>query len=178
MSAGNAYNHQEYTGQYLLAKCAEEFSAYLTDRNMSGNTRKNYLADLRSFFRWMADSNISPELKEAQTVKEFLQPITSDLLQNYRRSLLLSNTPNATTNRKLTTLRTFFLFASINSYIHDNPTIGLQNVSSTSSKLDDATLETLLNEYETDQKHTHTWIASDRTDILSFFRWYREQVTA
>lgn len=176
--ASDSYNRHEYTGQYLLAKICEEFSSYLTDRNMSANTRKNYLADLRSFFRWMSDSNVLPDLKEAQTIKEFLQPITQDLLQNYRQSLLLSNTPIATTNRKLTTLRTFFLFASINTYVHDNPTVGLQNVSSLSSKLDDATLDTFLNEYETDQKHAHTWIASDRTDILSFFRWYREQVTA
>lgn len=178
MSAGNAYNQQEYTGQYLLAKCAEEFSAYLTDRSMSGNTRKNYLADLRSFFRWMADSIVSPEANQAQTIQDFLRPITVDTLQNYRRSLVLSNTPIATINRKLTTLRTFFLFASINNYIHENPTHGLMNVPSKSSKLDETTISAFLDEYEADQKQARQWIASDRDDITSFFRWYLENITA
>jgi len=178
MNAANTYNQLEYTAQYLLAKCAEEFSAYLTDRNMSASTKKNYLADLRSFFRWLSDSGVSTQAAQVDTVQDFLRPITHDVLENYRRSLVIARIPSTTLNRRLTTMRTFFLFASITGYVKDNPTAGLMNIPASGSRLDDDTITSLISEYETDQKNTHSWVASDREDIREFFRWYREQVTA
>jgi site-specific recombinase XerD len=178
MDTGIQHNQQQYTVQYIVTKLAEEFSSFLTTKGSSKNTLKNYLADLRNFFAWLTSTDIKDSQKNIWSEQTVLEIITSNKLLNYRQSLILSHTPTATINRRLTTLRTFFSFAVTENYITNNPTIGLINVPQPNQSLTDDNLVMAIKLYEQNQRECHEWVSTDATDIREFFHWYTEQHTA
>jgi len=153
------------------ALLSSEFSAYLIEQKASEITRKNYLADIRHFFQWLLTSarELGIELREDEDKP--LRPITSDHIENYKQSMRIGQTPVATVNRRLSSLRMFFQFAEAHNLIGTNPMMGVRNIPRSDAIKSSSTLDAILNKYASDT----TVSPEDINNIKEFFSWHTSQ---
>ena len=150
---------------------AEEFTSYLLEQKASEITRKNYLSDLRHFFAWLTTSMKEGNARLSEQDVKPLRMVTTETIENYKRSQLLTHTPSATINRRLSALRMFFQYALQHTLITDNPMLSVRNLPRTDNPNYVSSLETALAQFTKDQKATPMEIG----DIQSFFSWYQTQ---
>ena len=101
------------------ASIDQAFSDFLEKRGVSKITRKNYRTDLRHFLAWarLPIDQVFP-----------FKRITTPLFDAYKQSQILSKTPPATINRRLSTIRMFFRCAIAQGWVTDNPTKNIVNI--------------------------------------------------
>ncbi|BCX15076.1 MAG: hypothetical protein KatS3mg088_759 [Patescibacteria group bacterium] len=92
-----------------LSQAINQFSSYLESQKVSALTRKNYLADINQFSRWVE-----------KTGKKEVKEITSKDIKRYL-IIELSNAPEATKDRKISSLKKFFTWAVQESKTNTNP---------------------------------------------------------
>lgn len=107
-SSFNASNVAYYLDDVITA-----FSDFLIQRGVSVKTRKNYRSDARHFLRWF---------------NRPLKTVTPALINEYKK-YFSSNTPQATVNRRLSTMRTFFAFCVHSGMLLENPTTKIASFS-------------------------------------------------
>jgi len=147
-----------------------EFSSYLVKQKTSEITRKNYLADLRNFFKWLMNSVQTGNVTLQSNATKPLQSITTEIVELFKRTLVLTKTPTATINRRLSALRMFFQFAMIENKVSDNPMTLVRNIPRNEALNNVSTLEAALAQYTRETYATPT----DIDDITSFFSWYSD----
>src|SRR3989344_3903357 len=96
-----------------MADIITDFSEFLTSSQVSFNTHKNYLSDIRYFFRWLGNQNL---------------PLSPETLDHYHSHLSTSQSV-ATANRRLSSLRKLYQYALSSQLISTNPSFHLQNFS-------------------------------------------------
>ena len=112
----NEYN--EYNFNLLIS----EFKKFLQINGKSRITIKNYLSDLRFFFGWINTVlGLQPKL-------ESLKAIDGAKIKEYKKYLLESGLPSSSINRRLSSLRTFFISCIENKILTINPCLNLTNV--------------------------------------------------
>lgn len=148
------------------------FSAFLSDQGASEKTQINYRSDVRNFFNWLDTTNKAVQ-KQTETAYS-LHSINSDIIENYKQTLLLNETPASTVNRRLSALRMFFQYAVLQELIHENPCLTIRNISRT-IPISENTLDTILENYKLAQLKKDTWNETDLDDIHTFFLWYTKQ---
>lgn len=108
------------------------FNNFLVEQHISAITRKNYRSDLRNFFNWIVEIIRGTDQKLPETLEKLIARITTEQLEDYKRELLLDKTPQATINRRLSSLRMLFRFGGAHGWITENPMLFIRNISITS----------------------------------------------
>ncbi|MFZ2024674.1 MAG: site-specific integrase [Microgenomates group bacterium] len=148
-----------------------EFSTYLIKQNASEVTRKNYLADIRNFFKWLNICITNGSITLRENAEKPLTRITNEIIETFKRSLITSQTPIATINRRLSALRMFFQFANLEQKITENPMMLVRNIPRTDAPNEANILDMALDAYAK-KKNTKP---TDIDDIKTFFSWYYKQ---
>ncbi len=170
-----------------------EFSTYLIKQKASEITRKNYMTDIRNFFRWLNNCITTGIITLREDTEKPLRTITTDIIEAFKQAMITTKTPTATINRRLSALRTFFQFALIEQKVSENPTLLVRNisrvneadatttqqetVSKTVSELKiadsayQALLDTEFSVYLTKQAASEITRKNYMTDIRNFFSW-------
>jgi len=151
-----------------------EFSTYLVKQNASEITRKNYVADIRNFFKWLNNCITIGSITLHENEDKPLQSITTEIVESFKRSLVTSKTPVATINRRLSALRMFFQFAVLTQKTIENPMTIVRNIPRTDAPYEANTLDIALKEYV----EQTTSAQDDIDDIRMFFSWYHEQYSS
>ena len=106
---------------------AQNFESYLLNSEVSNVTLRNYRADLGNFLTWtqtfLARRGVTV-LNDSSLVAQF----SPFLIKEYVKSQTLENTPPATINRRLSSLRSFGKFLVGTGYLKDNPFSSFQNL--------------------------------------------------
>ena len=148
-----------------------EFSTYLIKQNASEITRKNYVMDIKNFFTWLNMCLTNGSITLLENAEKPLARISSEIIEMFKRSLITSKTPIATINRRLSALRMFFQFASLEHKITDNPMMLIRNIPRTNAPNEANILDAALDAYAK-EKNTKP---ADIDDIKTFFSWYYKQ---
>ena len=113
-----AKSDSNYNPDNLEAK----FKLYLFSNDYSRTSIHNYLTDIRSFLNWF-----SHHLK-AEHLEFDVSHVTDSTLRRYLDYLRSSDTPIASVNRSLSTLRLFGKFLLLNELVSANPSEGVKNI--------------------------------------------------
>lgn len=98
-----------------------QFEIYLAKTlGVSGKTLRNYRADLGSFLRWSKE-HLKKEGVVIEDLDSLLPHFSEYLVGTYRTHHVQTGVPQATTNRRLSTLRNFGKFLAHSGVIFDNP---------------------------------------------------------
>ncbi len=104
------------------------FESYLASIGSSVRTQKNYRSDLFHLFTWISsETSLISHTKIAEP-EHIISLLTPSLLHQYRQSLIDSNTPKATINRRLSSIRMFCEYCKQYGLMSDNPAKSLSNV--------------------------------------------------
>lgn len=104
--------------RYNLFYFEAEFKKYLIAGNAEPSTVKNYLSDLHFFFSWMRSSQSIDELAYCELPEVF----SHSLIRLYHTYLESSTNSANTVDRRLATLRRFFLLCIEQRWLPSNPT--------------------------------------------------------
>jgi site-specific recombinase XerD len=143
-----------------------DFSAFLSQQHVSDVTRKNYLTDFRNFLTWLTSTG--------KNIGAVLKTVTAETLETYKQSLIFAQTPIATINRRLSTVRLFFQCAILNKWILNNPTGIVRNIPSNEALFTASSLDEALTVYISTSKYTSV-TKEDVETIKSFFSWRHNQ---
>jgi site-specific recombinase XerD len=94
-----------------------EFKKYLTAGKAEGSTIKNYLSDLHFFFSWIQNTLHITDLDYSELPDVF----SPSLIRSFHAYLQSSTGSENTVNRRLATLRKFFLLCIDQRWINSNP---------------------------------------------------------
>lgn len=114
----------------IQIKLINQFSQYLHAQNVSYNTVKNYLADLRHFFEWYY-LYLKSHKYDWKEVVDFIQLINKQVVSDYCNFLIVNKIPNKNVNRKLSSLRKFCSFAISQGWLTTNPAKKVSNFQKT-----------------------------------------------
>lgn len=166
--SSNALNYQDFLIQ--------TFQRFLLDEKTSEKTRVNYMGDVRQFINWLSNS-IQTKQNSPSTHLELLKLITPELLENYKRSLLLEHIPVATINRRLSSLRMFFRCVINEGWFSDNPMEFIanipKNVPLSPDSLPNYVTQYLESEFTLDSD-TQT---AERNNLTEFLDWLKNTTT-
>ena len=88
-----------------MEKEIDKFGVHMeVERNLSPNTKKNYLADIRQFKMFLDDNKISAKKDDSQDMID----IDHMVIRAYLGSLYREGLKKVTISRKITSIRTFF----------------------------------------------------------------------
>lgn len=110
---------------------ATTFESFLIDQHVSAITRKNYRSDLSNFLSWVIGIIRATYKNIPENLEKLLPLVTAEQIEEYRSELLSDNMPEATINRRLSSLRMLFRFAESQGWIVNNPAIQVKNLSLT-----------------------------------------------
>ena len=106
---------------------AQNFEHYLLNSEVSSVTLRNYRADLGNFLTWtqtfLARRGVTV-LNDSSLISQF----SPFLIKEFVLSQTVENTPPATINRRLSSLRSFGKFLVGTGYLKDNPFSSFQNL--------------------------------------------------
>lgn len=95
-----------------------EFKKYLTAGKAEGSTIKNYLSDLHYFFSWVQNTRHITDFDYSELEEVFCH----SLIHSYYEYLESSTNSENTIERRLATLRKFFLLCIDQRWLKTNPT--------------------------------------------------------
>lgn len=142
-----------------------DFEIYLSQRGVSDKTLRNYRSDLYHFFSFVQD-NFSV-LHESSLIANF----SPEGIEKYKQHHFKNQTPLATLNRRLSTLRSFARFLKLPYLIQNVSDSGLKQSISGSRKVlldykkhlvrESVAAPTLRN-YLSDVRHFLAWIEANK----------------
>ena len=94
-----------------------EFKKYLTAGNAEASTIKNYLSDLHYFFSWIQSTQQITDLDYSEVPDVF----SHSLIRLYHTYLVSSTNSENTIDRRLATIRKFFLLCIEQRWLAKNP---------------------------------------------------------
>lgn len=96
----------------MLDKLLNEFKEKMIVEDISDNTIKNYISDIRNFYKWYQELDVSENLKK----------VTYYHLNAYKDHLIHNQRKKASSiNRNIQSLKNFFYFMTNQKYIEQNP---------------------------------------------------------
>lgn len=134
-----------------------------TSKPLSQSSIKNYVSDIKHFLTWLN------KFTGQKTIKPI--HINSKTCQAYK-DFLHQNTPPATANRRLSSLRRFTAFLTITKLAPNDPGQDLTNLSAT-------TLDSLLTEFQTfliSQELAPSTIKNYLSDVRNYLLWTRKNI--
>lgn len=150
------------------------FEQYLNDAKYSVITRKNYLSDLKHFFLWIDASIQIGTTSLNQSPLYLLELLTPAVLEQFRQSLIASQTPPATINRRFATIRTFFTYCQEQGWITTNPSSKIANFSHRLARGNSAEDQiSLFAQYLSKEGASKSTIRNYTSDIKQFFDWIK-----
>lgn len=141
------------------------FTEFLIRQQASKKTSTNYRADVRHFLSWLLASSTMPSLKHD------LSMVTRETIENYKQSLVLAKTPASTINRRLSALRMFFQYATVNGFVQENSALGVRNIPKALGDLTQQSVDELTESYVREQAATPGFALTDSDDIREFMSW-------
>ena len=94
-----------------------EFKKYLTAGKAEASTIKNYLSDLHYFFSWVQNTRHMTDLDYSELAEVF----SYSLIRSYHEYLRSSTNSENTIDRRIATLRKFFLLCIEQRWLISNP---------------------------------------------------------
>ncbi len=82
------------------------FKSFLYENKKSNLTIKNYINDIKSFFKWLEEVSLTKNAWKV-TDKNLLSKINSQIVEEYKQRLISSSFSPLTINRKLSSLRSY-----------------------------------------------------------------------
>lgn len=150
------------------------FGDFLVRDGASEKTRKNYKSDLRHFLAWLLNSSEAGNRESIASEKELLSLVSTERLENYKQTQLLSQVPAATINRRLSALRIFFRFATVQGWATEDPTRRILNIPKAKPPSEHQSLDEMVVSFEENmRKNNQPWSENDRHDLLEFFDWLK-----
>jgi site-specific recombinase XerD len=108
-----------------------QFREYLSAViKMKSTSVKNYVSDFRYFAGWLEQSGIY-----ANDSIELVSRVTPEVVDSYKQYLLSGKLPRQTINRRLSSLRKFFVFAIAQGWTRLNPAKKIHNVRASGQNL-------------------------------------------
>jgi len=104
----------------------EDFKKFLGKKGVNPTTQKNYLTDIRSYLGWAARNEICDTRDVIRdtfpyTLPEIQNWFNQTMITSFKNWLVLSQTPPATINRRLSGLRQFGNFLVKSGWLKENP---------------------------------------------------------
>lgn len=170
--ASNVPDYQVYLGSL--------FSAYLTDQKASNKTIQNYLSDCRNFFRWMTLRRPIPTTSStsdapSKAFRTYIQSVQSEDLEEYKGTLILSQIPSATINRRLSALRMLFRCLMKHNIIVNNVANTVQNVSLDRNETPETSLIFHFKQYLEKEGTAIQNIELYSADVNEFIHWLQHE---
>jgi site-specific recombinase XerD len=147
------------------------FSAFLGSLGISEKTKTNYLSDVRHFLDWLISCVSSSAT--VMTFAALLSTVTIETLESYKNFQTLSGNPSSTINRRLSSVRTLFRWASESGQISTNPTETTKNLIQTTVKPEESN-EAILGQFEAALKAegaAETTVKNYLNDVEQFIFW-------
>ncbi len=104
---------------YNVYNIEPKFKDFLRAENISADTLKNYLSDIRHFLGWLSYNKL---------LDKTFEKINSTHILQYKSYLESSKVPVITINRRLSTLRKFFTFLHRENPVQVNPAKEVPNI--------------------------------------------------
>lgn len=150
---------------------AENFKLFLKSKGVSPLTQKNYLSDVRYFLKWVKESGLSG--KSVVSGKAELFWFNQTAITTFKNSLISSQTPPTTINRRLSALRQFGEFLVKQKWIEENPGRNISGISGLSgiSRNKKKKWELILKEFRQaleNQKQKEATIKNYLSDVKQF----------
>ena len=149
------------------------FQHFLIAQKASEKTRVNYTGDLKQFINWLINS-AQPMQKPLSSHLDLLKLVSNDLIENYKRSMLLDHVPIATLNRRLSALRMFFRCVMSQGWLNENPMEFIANIPKDQA-LDFNDLLTRIDHYvQSEYIHHSQNQKTERATLVEFINWLKE----
>lgn len=145
------------------------FETYLRTQNCSLITAKNYLADFRHFLAWFAKKT---GIRYQVAGKSIFLLFNRETIEEYKNDQLKDNTPKATINRRLSTLRRVEQFAKASGWLNSATVIAVKNatVPLSSAQASQALLEEF-KKHLGEEKVSPVSIKNYLSDVRHFLSW-------
>jgi site-specific recombinase XerD len=153
------------------SKVEQTFISFLKTQNVSEKTQTNYIGDVRHFFDWLGQ--IFKSLANDQDLSTVLKNVTGQTIEDYKNNQIKTNSPTATVNRRLSSVRLFFRWANETGLLPTNPTLQTKNIVSVSNT-PEISPESLIGLFEKslrDEGAADVTIKNYVTDVSEFISW-------
>lgn len=150
----------------------EEYKFFLKNKGLDLITQKNYLSDVRYFLKWLRKSGLSGK-SGASELFWFNQAI----LAAFKNSLVSSQTPLTTINRRLSGLRQFGEFLVSQGWLSQNPGRRIHNTKNNKqvccwrNKTQWATILEQFKHALKNQKQSQATIKNYTSDVRQYLDW-------
>lgn len=164
-----------------MSTLPKQFETYLKETlGVSGKTLRNYRADLGHFSRW-AQTHLASQYFSVTDLEGLLPHFTGALIATYREHQVVSQVPQSTTNRRLSTLRNLSKFLVHAGFLQHNPAQLISNVKHEPSREEkiqamvaefakhleeEGVTRTTAKNYLSDVRHFLAWIEKDNKKEL------------
>ena len=119
--------------RYNLSNLEALFRDYLGTCRISKISIKNYASDLKHFLTWFMYKRIDTTTDESH-LDLFISSISPQVVRDYIEYLQNDSIPVLTINRRLSTLRKFFVFCQKREIVLNNPVVDIRNLERPSLK--------------------------------------------
>ena len=148
------------------------FEIHLKIKGASKPTVKNYLSDLNHFLGWLELKLKSRNLPFSREDQEsFFLYFTEEIVEDYKNFLRANQIPTSTTNRRLSTMRTFSKLCLVQGWLKTDPLQGINNLPKQTIKM---IPENLLQQFAKTLKEkgrSDLTIKNYLVDIRQFLTW-------
>ena len=155
----------------------DKFKTFLIDSGVSKLTIKNYISDLNQFANWLIAYTTQIGV-HANNLTEAVPFINDNTANEYKTSLASSTSSKLTINRKLSTLRKFGSFLTIEGVMDYDFTSNLVNLSTTTKKTKKQVPSKQelkgFEEYLTSQGVSKNTLKNYSADVRQFLAWADE----
>lgn len=150
----------------------QNFINYLTNKNLSKKSLKNYKSDINHFTSWLI-MKVRTYGSFVESLEETLPFLSQDTASEYREYLEKNKIPLKTINRRLATLRHFSNFLIEENLITYNFMDGIQNKKHHKISKDN-TLLPLVNDFKAyliGKKVSESTVKNYTSDVKQFINW-------
>jgi site-specific recombinase XerD len=155
-----------------------KFNSFLNDQGISDKTISNYRSDSKHFLEWAITHNASV-FSNVENYTTFFSLVTPEFLSAYRDLQLSTGVPAATVNRRLSSIRMLFKWATDSEIITTNPTLTLKN-STIPTDSSTQTIEGMLGAFEQSLRHegaADSTVKNYVSDAQQFLLWLANRGT-
>ncbi|MCX7997172.1 MAG: site-specific integrase [Patescibacteria group bacterium] len=105
------------------------FADYLVSGNVSRVSAKNYRSDVRYYLSWISTQIPEPIPETSTALDEFISLSGRDCIEAFKEFQIAKGLPYRTINRRLSSIRKFYLFCFRRGILNFNPAETVRNVS-------------------------------------------------